>query len=184
MYSSSSYEKELSSNIRMNGSEYAWTGSHIALLHAKPSWALYSEYHVFADPQSNVIVFNSVNQMTSFTPLSFPVTGVSFQNGHFGLDVRTKVRGLSDFVSSKWRSAVGDSSPKKSMIRRLSEIVSGEEQEEAEENESAQPSPSETNSSEPASPEPSLLHGRRFSLSPSIGNAPRRRTSIWSHSGE
>ncbi|KAI7777029.1 hypothetical protein LA080_004189 [Diaporthe eres] len=119
--------------------------------------------------------------MTSFTPLSFPTVGLASQNGQFGEDVLMSVRRFSSFVSNTWRAAVRDSGHGKSMMRRLSKIVSREE--ENEDASSAEPSPLERTWAQPASPDSGLRH-RRFSLSPSVSVAEIRIMSPGSHPDE
>lgn len=117
--------------------------------------------------------------MTSFTPLSFPAVGMASQNGQFGGDLLMSMRRVSSFFSSTWRAAVGDSGHGKSMIRRLSKIVSRED--ENEENSSAQPSPLERSWSQPVPLEPGLRHRRRFSMSPSVSDTEMRIMSPGTH---
>lgn len=119
--------------------------------------------------------------MTSFTSLSFPIVGVSSQHAQFGDDMLMSARRLGGFVSSKWKSAVGDTRPKRSMIRRLSSILYGEE--ENEETSSSEPGSTASNSSQPASPEPGLPR-RRFSMSPSITETEINIMSPGNHPGE
>lgn len=120
--------------------------------------------------------------MTSFTPLSFPAVGMGSQHGHFGEEIRMSVRRLGGFVSSAWRNAVGNSRPRKSIIRRLSNIVYQDE--ENEEISSSEPSPSlERSWSQPASPGPGLPR-RRSSLSPVVSEVELRVMDTGSHSDE
>ncbi|KAI3396301.1 hypothetical protein diail_12323 [Diaporthe ilicicola] len=117
--------------------------------------------------------------MTSFTPLSLPVPGLSFQNGHFGDDVTMRVRGWGSFVSTKWKSAPGEPSQRKSMMSRLSKMVHGEDDTAA----PAQMNQMESGLQQPDAAEPSPRH-RRFSLPAPIANALRRSLSLGSDSSD
>lgn len=113
--------------------------------------------------------------MTSFTPISFSGVGMASQTGQFGDEIRIGVRKFSQLVTGAWRSAVGDSRPRKSAFGRLGKTVHRDE--EMGEVTSAEPSPSLERCWSQAVPRESGHQQRMSWLRPSVSEVEMGSTS-------